>query len=75
MKSEILFRYLTVVSVVAAVCYVTRDISPALITGIALAIVLGSTIWLCVSLLTSPARFRESLKKWWALVWDGFWGL
>jgi hypothetical protein len=42
---------------------------------IGLAFIVGATVWGIVVIATKPGATGKTLRKWWSLVWDGFWGL
>lgn len=75
MKTGIIVRYLIIIVIVAIVWQMSRKVNPALVTLLGLMIMIGSTIWLVVSLVRRPKKYRKKVKSWWKLFWDGFWGL
>jgi predicted cobalt transporter CbtA len=42
---------------------------------IGLALIVGATILGLIALVRQPADLGKTLRRWWSLVWDGFWGL
>lgn len=75
MKIAIFVRYLIVVLVVTVAWWVSRDVSPRLITLIGLFAIVVSTVWLLISLLRNPEKAESTSKSWWKIVKDAFWGL
>jgi hypothetical protein len=75
MGNAVLFRCCAFVAVLAVAWWFVEPLSPMLMTLIGLAIMAGATVTLCIAMIRRPSGWRASLKAWWRLFWDGFWGL
>lgn len=75
MKYRKIVGYLLTVIFTVTAWWLTRHINPGFVTLIAIMIMLGSTIWFFVSLISKPQKAGALAKSWWKTFWDGFWGL
>jgi hypothetical protein len=42
---------------------------------VGMALIVGATVIGLIALVRQPAVLGKTLRRWWSLVWDGFWGL
>jgi hypothetical protein len=42
---------------------------------VGMALIFGATVIGLIALVKQPADLGKALRRWWSLVWDGFWGL
>lgn len=75
MTKSLWIRFSTLIFSTIVSWWVLRAIQPALITLAALAIMVGSTVWLIYSLRKHERDFADHAKSWWKMMWDAFWGL
>ncbi len=68
-------RYGATVLLVVLAWWLSKHLSPALITLIGLLIIVGATIWFVGSVMKKHDDVEKDARSWLRLVWDGFWGL
>ena len=75
MRTGLFLRYCAVVTLVVLVWLASRHIAPELITLAGLVLIGAATVWFIVAIAKKPRDTAETLRTWWRLVRDGFWGL